>query len=128
MGTSRSNSSPAWIAGASLFSGRPNPSWQLDAAHVAQLIAIWDELKPAAKASAAEDAGAHLGYTGCYISNDAGDRWTARNAHVIHQCANTVEDRDDPLRRFEHAVLQSAPSGLLPPNLIEPAVRWTSAN
>jgi hypothetical protein len=120
MGTSRSSSTRAWTAGAFVFSGRPNPFWQLDSAHVAQLMAIWAELKPAAEALAAEDAGAHLGYTGCYISNDAGDRWTARDALVIHQRAETVEERDDPLRRFERAVLQSAPSGSLPPDLLEP--------
>ena len=117
MGTSSSSSAHEWIAGAFVFSGRTNPSWRLDEPRAAELMRIWDELRPADAARANHDADRPVGYDGCYATNSAGDRWIARDAHVSQHAGTSSKHRDDPQRRFERALLRSAPEGLLPPNL-----------
>jgi hypothetical protein len=52
-----------------------------------------------------------LGYTGVFVRDPGGHEWTAY--HELVTLAG--ETRRDDERRFERAVLSSAPAGMLPP-------------
>ena len=107
MATSRSTSETGWIAGAYVFSGRPDPTWPIPPNIGEALLAIW-ELLPAVGATAAPPA---LGYRGVFVHDPEGRIWTAYHDLVTFG----GETRRDHERRFERAVLSSAPSGTLPP-------------
>jgi len=79
-------------------------------AQVAALMAIWTQLKSCADRLEP----ARLGYSGCYIQNEREGRWVARNTRVFHDDDGRVECREDTERRFEAAILVSAPAGSLP--------------
>jgi hypothetical protein len=107
MATSRSGSDSGWIAGALVFSGRPDPTWPIAGAVGDELVAIWDALPPTDVVATPPT----LGYRGCYASDPAGSRWTAYHELVTFE----GETRNDEKRRFERTVLGSAPEGILPP-------------
>jgi hypothetical protein len=48
-----------------IFSGRPNPSWELSSGEVSELLRYMAGLTPASKSAIASD----LGYRGFFISN-----------------------------------------------------------
>lgn len=95
------------FATAFVFSGRPDPSWEMKDELVARLEAIWTKSLPGAGAQA--DAPA-LGYRGCRV--DCGKRgvWTAYRGVVTRG----NERRADAGREFETTVLESAPRGMIP--------------
>jgi hypothetical protein len=109
MATSRSTSGSAssWIAGACVFSGRPDSTWPIEPTIGETLLAIW-ELLPSTTAAAKPPA---LGYRGVFVRDPAGRTWTA----YLELVTLAGETRRDEERRFERTVLSSAPSGTLPP-------------
>jgi hypothetical protein len=107
MATSRSTSESSWIAGAYVFSGRPDPAWPIPPTIGETLLAIW-KLLPTTSAAAAAPA---LGYRGVFVHDPEGRNWTAYRELVTL----ADETRRDDERRFERTVLSSAPSGTLPP-------------
>jgi hypothetical protein len=111
MATSRSTSEGGWIAGALVFSGRPDPTWPIPPDVAADLVAIWDSLPP----TDATESPPALGYRGCYARDPEGRMWTAYHELVTH----SGERRRDNERRFERTVLLSAPTGVLPPSTAE---------
>jgi hypothetical protein len=72
-----------------------------------QLENIWRKLRPSAQAPPVAPA---LGYRGCSV--DCGPRcvWNAFGGVVTRG----EEHRGDPGRQFERAVLNSAPKGMIP--------------
>ena len=94
-------------AAATIYSGRPDPSWHLTKALVQQLENIWKRLRPSAGALPVAPA---LGYRGCSV--DCGPRgiWIAFAGVVSHG----KENRADPEHQYERAVLNSAPKGVIP--------------
>ena len=107
MGTSRSTSDSGWIAGAYVFSGRPDPTWPVPPNIGEALLAIWD-LLPTVDAPPEPPA---LGYRGAFVRDPHGQMWTAYHG-VVTLAGKT---RRDDEHRFERAVLASAPPGMLPP-------------
>jgi hypothetical protein len=107
MATSRSTSESGWIAGAYVFSGRPDPTWPVPANVAEELLAIWESLPPA-DATASPPA---LGYRGVFLRDPDGHMWTAYR-ELVTLAGET--HRDDE-RRFERAIVSSAPAGMLPP-------------
>lgn len=103
-----------WTAGAMVFSGRPDPQWSLPRERVHELTALWRALAPAAQPSVPR---AVLGYRGCWISDPHGARIVACEGIVVHEAhgGRAAEARVDDGRRFERAVLATAPPGVLPP-------------
>ncbi len=101
-----------WIAGASVFSGRPDPTWLISDELGARLETLWSSL-PTSHAQEAKPP--PLGYRGCFVISPDGRRWTAYRRSVTLEAAGRIERRRDNDRDFESTVLASAPDGVLPP-------------
>lgn len=113
MDTSRSgNEGKQWIATALVYSGRRNPSWRVNEEHARQLQQIWGELELYPGEFSKPKA---LGYSGCTLLAPGGDQWLAYGDVVSRSHGDGIELRSDPERRFEKAVLSSAPAQSLPP-------------
>jgi hypothetical protein len=108
MGTSRSPEAKSWIAGASVFSGRRDPTWPVPAELGLRLERLWNELPPW---SGDRPRLPPLGYRGCRLVAPDGREWTAFQELVVH----AVDARRDRQREFERLVIASAPPGVLPP-------------
>jgi hypothetical protein len=100
------------VAGAFVFSGRPDPTWEVKPAFVKELQRIWRTLKPE-KVEISEPPS--LGYRGCFLKCSAKRRWTAFDGVVVFKTEKRSESRRDTAKRFERAILASAPTGALPP-------------
>jgi hypothetical protein len=113
MAISKSSSKrPAWFAGASVFSGRPDPVWEVKPALGARLEKIWQSLHPSEIEPPFQPA---LGYRGCFLQGPRGRQWFAFGGVVTLHLARSFESRRDPAKRFERTLLASAPANLLPP-------------
>ena len=106
----------AWTAGASVFSGRPDPTWEVKPALGARLEKIWFSLKAEKIEPPPFPA---LGYRGCFLRGPRGREWFAFGGVVELRSMSRSEFRRDPSKRFERTLLESAPAGLLPPWLHE---------
>ena len=115
MATSRSSSESGWTAGAFVFSGRPDPTWPISGDVAKDVVAIWDTLVPTDEAVPSPPA---LGYRGCFVRDRAGRTWTAFHQLVTLSAEGSSETRRDDERRFERAVLASAPAGVLPASFV----------
>jgi hypothetical protein len=112
MGTSKSaDVVSGWIATALVYSGRRNPSWQLEEESVLRLQKIWQELNP----YVGELSRPALGYGGCTLTAPGGDQWLVYGEVVTRTHGELIEARADTDRRFEKKLLSSAPAGSLPP-------------
>ena len=123
MVTSRSTEKGGWTAGAQIFSGRPDPVWDVRHAVAKKLVEIWDSL-PVANEKAEPDSG-HLGYRGCFLRDAAQQEWQAFGGVVSLRTKSRVEVRADRVRKFERALIASAPKGVLPEGLLSGA--WNQA-
>jgi len=98
------------LATALLSSGLPDPQWKVPSATARKLERLWQQLPPS-KATLPQLPA--QGYRGCTLNCGPRGRWFAYGGVVV---AGDTR-RDDPDRTFEHALLQSAPRGLLPADL-----------
>ncbi len=113
MATSKSTSQRAvWTAGASVFSGRRDPVWEVKPVLAARLQKIWRSLKPS---EVDESPSPSLGYRGCFLKGPRGQQWVAFAGVVTLRSARHPASRRDPAKKFERTLLASAPAGLLPP-------------
>jgi hypothetical protein len=98
-----------------VFSGRPDPEWQVPSDALTRLQAIWSSLTPGASAPPSAPA---LGYRGCALRCPPNE-WLAYGGVVTNTAASgAVDRRSDPERTFERMLLSTAPTGVLPPNLL----------
>jgi hypothetical protein len=112
MATSKSTSKrAAWTAGALVFSGRPDPVWEVKPSLGAKLERIWRSLKLEKVDPPPSPA---LGYRGCFLLGPREREWFAFGGVVTLRSARRAESRRDPSRKFERSLLPSAPAGLLP--------------
>jgi hypothetical protein len=102
-----------WLAGVSLFSGRPDPTWPLDDAVAARLVSRWETLAPTPDPIPEPPP---LGYRGVFLLAPDGRRWLAYGTIVTLD----GERRRDPEARLELELLGTAPPGTLP-HTSEPA-------
>jgi hypothetical protein len=109
MGTSRSSESDEWIGGASVYSGRRDPTWRVPAELGRILEATWAGLPP--WSDPRRPRAPALGYRGCWLKAPDGRTWTVFRELV----ALATDDRRDGEREFERSLIASAPDGLLPP-------------
>jgi hypothetical protein len=101
------------VGGVLLFSGRPNPTWQVSADTVAKLMTIWNVLTPAENEKLSTPK---LGYQGCFLKCPNNEEWTAFEGIVMRRKLDAFEYRRDKERTFEKTLLSSAPKGILPPS------------
>lgn len=121
MGTSRSGEKDdAWVAGAFVYSGRPDPTWSISKRLVKELQELWESL-PASEEKWEPPGG--LGYRGSFVRGPGHREWVAFNGLVSLTTPAGVEVRSDPARKFEKTLLLSAPKGLLPKGVLEGAWR-----
>src|SRR5882724_9329770 len=121
MATSRSAEAVgarSWTAGASVFSGRRDPSRTVTPEEGARLVAIWESL-PAAERNEARPP-PPLGYRGAWLRDPRGVAWRAYGGIVSVEPAGMGrgETRRDEGRVMEQGILRTAPPGLLPEGLI----------
>jgi hypothetical protein len=106
-----SKSAEKCTATVAIFSGRPDPSWDLRRSLLHRLESIWKRLSPAAGLPPVAPA---LGYRGCVVKRGPRAVWEAFGGVVVRG----KERRADPRREFERAVLNSAPKGVLPEEVL----------
>lgn len=99
-----------WNAGALIYSGRRDPTWELSERIAKKLVELWDAM-PAA-ASQMMPSTSRLGYRGVFLRAPDGREWTAFNGTVSLNGPGGV--RIDRGRGFEKRLLATAPMNLLP--------------
>ena len=109
-----SKSGETWIAGALLYSGRPDPTWPVSAAAARRLEKLWSSL-PAAGKPAPDPS--RLGYRGAFLRASLDREWIAFEGLVSLKTPAGIEVRTDVERQFEKDLLASAPKGSLPSDL-----------
>jgi hypothetical protein len=116
--TSERAATPAtWMAGALLYSGRPDPSWVVGGDATA-LIRQFDDLEPWRGPLPDQS---RLGYRGVWLRAPDGRRWIVHAG--VAWIEGTSDIRADGGRRFERALLATAAVGVLPDELRESLAR-----
>ena len=105
----------ACIGGVNIFSGRPDPTWNVTDDVVRRLDGIWNSLK---KGAGERFRPPPLGYRGCFLKCEIGIVWSAYGGIVTLMTPNGSESRTDQNNDFEKTLLSSAPEGLLPKDII----------
>ena len=113
MATSKSPETKDWIAGAYLYSGRRDPTWPVSKPLVRKLQELWERLPPSRR----ETGPASLGYRGAFLHSPDSREWLAFKGIVSLTTPSGSESRADPGLEFERSLLNSAPAGILPPDL-----------
>jgi hypothetical protein len=114
---SSSNRAPrGWIALALLFSGQPDPVWEVTPEVVNELEKIWKSLGPWAGLLPQPPA---LGYRGCILSFNQHKEYFAFGGAVTMKSLPADVTRKDEERIFEKLLLSSAPQGMIPSTQLE---------
>jgi hypothetical protein len=117
MATSRSDKKPGgWIGGLLFFSGRPDPTWDVDEKAARRLVRIWESMETRSGEPPAAPA---LGFRGCFLRDVATREWLAYGGVVVLKAAGKTESREDKDRRFEKLLLATAPKGTIPRAVLE---------
>ena len=104
-----------YTAGASVYSGRPDPTWSLSEEAGSKLQQLFDALE---KHDGPTASAPPLGYRGVFLRDDTGHEWFAYREVVTLTESNRSEARKDSGRQFERAIVSSAPQGLIPAALL----------
>ena len=104
------------IATVAVYSGRPDPEWPLSVRQAQGLRRAWSRLEAERSPGTPPPA---LGYRGTAMRSAAGDQWRAYRGIVTHTAGGNVESRKDEGRRFEMALLATAPKGAVPSGIPE---------
>jgi hypothetical protein len=115
MATSRSiEEDQHWIAGALLYSGRPDPIWEVSGTTVQSLLQHWENLIAWEESLPVTPV---LGYKGCFLQDPSGCKWTTFQHSVTLTKQEQTEVRKDTAGTFEKILLSSAPAGTIPPSV-----------
>lgn len=109
---------PGWEAGASVYSGKPDPTWTVPGTVAAELERSWQSLPVAPRDTQMVVPGP--GYRGCWLRDRRGREWRAY-AGLVELTAGGREFRQDPGRVFELRLLATAPPGVLPREIVIPS-------
>jgi hypothetical protein len=118
MATSKSISSASRegaAAGLWFYSGRRDPVWQVSDEQLTALDQIWQGLAPGEPTWTPAPP---LGYRGVWLRCRPGRETTGYLGKVRRVEGNAAEVREDPGRRFEQALLATAPADLVPPAIL----------
>lgn len=105
---------------ASLFSGRPDPTWEVDPGVAERLQNVWDASEPY---NGALPTAPVLGYRGCFLRDAAQREWYAYRGVVRLKSPDGSAARRDENREFESLLLSTAPDGLIMPQLLDADLR-----
>jgi len=96
-GDDSANSRGSAVVTLDVFSGLPNPTWELTPEQTASLLARWDDLE----GSAAAEYSGHLGYRGVIIDFADGSRiWVSRGVAMDESTASARSDGDGSLEAW----------------------------
>ena len=98
-----------WVVTAFLFSGRPNPQWELTAKQSAVWMNLWQQ---AATSSKDVERPSILGYTGCRLQYNEHSHWLIYNGCVSFYNKDSVVSKDDKYKEMEKFLLQTAPNDI----------------
>lgn len=98
-----------------IFSGRPDPTWELKENIREEFEKIWKILEPIKKGPKPAPP---LGYRGCIVKCNKDIEWFAYEGVMTLKKRGISESRLDIDRKFEKLVIYSAPKGLIPISLI----------
>ena len=116
MDISKSNKNPEkCIAGASIFSGRPDPMWDVGKEVVKKLEEIWGSLE---SWTGEHPSAPPLGYRGCFLKCEPYREWFVYGGVITLKSGGKPESRKDENRDFERLLLNSAPKGVLPEGIV----------
>lgn len=116
MGTSKSSDQGKFVAGVSIFSGRPDPTWTVNESTARRLKTLWDSLE---KHAGTVPQPLPLGYRGCFLKDvDGKQEWHAYKGVVTLKAETGEETRSDESREFESMLLKAAPAGTIPPEIL----------
>jgi hypothetical protein len=102
-----------WIAGAFVFSGRPDPTWSVNKKLISELENVWNSISRSEKFPSQSPP--ILGYRGCFVREyDTNHGWFVYKSAVTLQINGSSETRSDRQYKFEALLLSSAPQGILP--------------
>jgi hypothetical protein len=101
-------------ASARIYSGRPDPVWDVDEDNARDLESLWVSLQAH---SGDLPVAPGLGYRGCKLCCGPGLEYVAYGGVVVRQEGPNPEFREDEGRGFERRLLATAPEGLLPVDL-----------
>ena len=111
MGTSKSTRrKQRCVGGALIFSGRPDPTWNVGEEVVKRSEAVWASLEPF---NGARPSPPPLGYRGAFI-RCKDKEWFTYGGIVTLRANGKSESRKDTTRTFEKLLLASSPEGVLP--------------
>lgn len=99
-----------------IFSGRPDPTWEVDEDDARQLEAIWHELKPYLEDVPSVPS---LGYRGSVLRLNAECAYIVYRGVVTREWYGNTESRHDKQRQFERRLLATAPPSVVPDSLID---------
>lgn len=99
-----------WEVQVLVFSGRPDPTWEISAEDAERVLALWR--RAPAVGGPAQEAPA-LGYRGCVLHAPDGRAWTAFGGTVTGPDGDLRHDRDETIERL---LRSGAPPGALPPH------------
>jgi|SRR5215471_18344524 len=113
--TSKTTNRTEYVAGAHIFSGRPDPVWILNETVTANLLALWNSMP---RYSGATTPPPPHGYRGCFMCAPSGSEWLAYRGVVSLRTPAGPDQRRDDGRRFERELIKTAPAGELPPQFL----------
>src|SRR5215467_12874902 len=117
MGTSKSTEGQlAYVGSASLFSGRPDPVWQIDEETGSRLEKLWNAME---QYHGPLPQSPPLGYRGCALKDSSNREWLAFEGVVTLRSPSVSESRVDTDREFESLLLSSAPAGVIPHQIVD---------
>ena len=116
---SRETAEGSWVGIAHLFSGRPDPTWNVASADVEELQKIWDSLETW-KGDIPRSA--PLGYRGCEVHGPDRTGLHAFGGVATMKGAGIIvgtQTRQDSRRHLERAILATAPPALIPASVLD---------
>jgi hypothetical protein len=99
------------VGGALIFSGRPDPTWNVGKDVLNKLKKIWDSLE---HCKGEFPSATPLGYRGCFLRCKPEMEWFVYEGVVRLKTVEGIEFRIDNDKKFEKSLLSSAPKGMLP--------------
>jgi hypothetical protein len=90
-----------------LFSGRPNPEWELSPALYDQWKVLWEKASLTDKET---ERPSILGYTGCRLQLSGSGYWLVYNGRVTFYNDTVKISKEDTERKMEFFLLHTAPT------------------
>jgi hypothetical protein len=103
------------IGGSFIFSGRPDPVWNVREEVAKKLEQIWMSLE---YRTGEHPSAPPLGYRGCFLRCKSDREWFAYGGVVTLKTSEGSESRIDKEKKFERLLLSSSPKGTFPKGIL----------